>query len=50
MTKLEKLYADRLRATLEGAISAKRVNRLVIALAYKDGVDVGVLSDRYGIP
>lgn len=50
MAKLEEIDADRLRAALEGATSAKSVKRLVIALAYKDGVNTDVLSTRYGIP
>jgi transposase len=50
MSKLEKFDVDQLQAALEEATSAKSAKRLVVALAYKDGVDTSVLSTRYGIP
>lgn len=50
MTKLDDLPADRLRAALADAEDAKATKRLVVALAYKDGVDVETIADRYGIP
>lgn len=50
MGKLEDVPAATLRDALDGAEDPKAVKRLMVALAYKDGVDVGTLSDRYGIP
>jgi transposase len=39
-----------LQAALDSASSPKAVKRLMIALAYADGVRVETLSERYGIP
>lgn len=50
MAKLDGVSADALRAALADVDDAKAAMRLMIALAYKDGVDVDVLSDRYGVP
>lgn len=50
MGKLEEFDVDQLQAALEEVTSAKGAKRLMVALAYKDGVDVGVLSGRYSIP
>jgi len=50
MSKLKELDEDRLQAALDEVTSAKGAKRLMIAIAYKDGVGVGVLSDRYNIP
>ena len=50
MKKLENIDADELRDALGGVSNAKAAKRLMIALAYTDGVRVKILSDRYGIP
>jgi transposase len=50
MNKLEQLGREQLRAALDDAATAKAAKRLMVALAYKDGVHVETLSDRYGIP
>jgi transposase len=50
MNKLEDVNADALRDALGEAASAKAAKRLMIALAYADGVRVETLSERYGIP
>jgi transposase len=49
MDKLADISIDRLREALRAAESAKAAKRLMIALAYKDGVSVDVLSARYGL-
>lgn len=49
MDKLADISGDRLLAALEEADSAKATKRLMIALAYKDGVSVDTLSARYGL-
>lgn len=49
MDKLADIAVDRLREALRTAESAKAAKRLMIALAYKDGVSVDVLSARYGL-
>lgn len=49
MDKLADISVDRLLATLEEVESAKATKRLMIALAYKDGVSVDTLSTRYGL-
>ncbi|RRJ33664.1 helix-turn-helix domain-containing protein [Halocatena pleomorpha] len=49
MDKLADISGDRLLAALEEAESAKATKRLMIALAYKDGVSVDTLSTRYGL-
>jgi transposase len=48
--KLEGVEAADLKSALEDAESAKAAKRLMIALAYKDGVDVTEIERRYGIP
>ena len=48
--KLEDVDADTLRDALGKASSAKAAKRLMIALAYADGVRVETLSERYDIP
>lgn len=50
MRKLDGLPADHLRAALDEAQDAKAAKRLMVALAYKDGVGVDTISERYGIP
>ena len=50
MTKLERVDADDLRSALADADGAKATKRLMVALAYKDGVNVDVIASRYGIP
>jgi len=49
MNKLDETDADALREALAEATDPKAVKRLMIALAYDDGVPVAVLSERYGI-
>lgn len=49
MDKLADITVDRLREALENSESAKATKRLMIALAYKDGVSVDTLSARYGL-
>ena len=49
MNKLEHVDADALRGALADATDPKAVKRLMIALAYDDGVPVDTLSERYGI-
>lgn len=48
--KLQNVEEDALRAAFEDASHPKSVKRLVMALAYLDGVSVDTLSERYGIP
>ena len=50
MNKLENVDTAALRESLSEAPTAKAAKRLMIALAYADGVRVDTLSDRYGIP
>jgi transposase len=50
MRKLNEIDRDQLKLALDEVTSAKAAKRLVVALAYKDGVDVDELSSRYGIP
>lgn len=50
MEKLTDIPADELREALEAASSAKAAKRIMVALAYKDGVSVDTLSERYAIP
>jgi transposase len=50
MNKLEDVDAGALRDALGKASSAKAAKRLMIALAYTDGVRVETLSERYDIP
>jgi transposase len=50
MNKLADVDAEALQAALTIASSPKAVKRLMIALAYADGVRVETLSERYDIP
>jgi transposase len=50
MNKLEDVDVGALRDALGEASSAKATKRLMIALAYADGVRVETLSERYEIP
>jgi transposase len=50
MNKLADVDAEALQAALDAASSPKAVKRLMIALAYADGVRVETLSERYDIP
>ena len=50
MNKLENIDACELRDALAGASGAKAAKRLMVALAYTEGIRVETLSDRYGIP
>jgi transposase len=50
MNKLEDVDGDALRDALGKASTAKAAKRLMIALAYADGVRVETLSERYDIP
>lgn len=50
MQKLANVSADELRAHLADVEEAKGAKRLMVALAYTDGVPVETISERYGIP
>jgi transposase len=50
MAKLADVDADALREWLDRVDGAKAVKRLMVALAYKDGVRVETMSRRYDIP
>lgn len=50
MAKLNHVSMDDLRFHLDRVESIKASKRLMLALAYKDGVDVATLSERYGVP
>ena len=50
MGKLDDVSDDELRRGLRETDRAKPATRAMIALAYKDGVAVSTLSERYGIP
>ncbi|MFB6131763.1 MAG: helix-turn-helix domain-containing protein [Salinigranum sp.] len=50
MEKLSDVDTDELRTALAGAESAKAAKRLMVALAYRDGVPVSTMETRYGIP
>lgn len=50
MSKLENTSIDDLRAALSRVEEAKAAIRLMTAIAYKDGVPVATVSERYGIP
>ena len=50
MNKLADVDTDALQAALGTASSPKTTKRLMIALAYADGVRVETLSERYDIP
>jgi transposase len=50
MNKLADVDTDALQAALDTVASPKAAKRLMIALAYADGVRVETLSNRYDIP
>jgi transposase len=50
MNKLVEVDAEELQAALATAQTAKATKRLMVALAYADGVRVETLSERYDIP
>jgi len=50
MDKLDGVTLADLREQLDAAESPKAIKRLMIAIAYKDGVPVSTLSERYGVP
>jgi transposase len=50
MPGVEDVPVAALRRELDRIEDAKAVRRLMVAIAYRDGVDVETLSDRYGIP
>lgn len=50
MSKLEDTSLDDLHSALHRAEEVKAAIRLMVAIAYKDGVSVASLSDRYDIP
>lgn len=50
MTKLATVTVDDLHNTLNGVSTGKAAKRLMIAIAYKDGVSVETLTERYDIP
>lgn len=49
VSKLAEMDPELLRSTLESAETAKAAKRLMVALAYMDGVDVSTIEARYGI-
>jgi transposase len=50
MDKLDGISLSSLQDHLDAAESAKATKRLMVAIAYKDGVPVSTLSERYGVP
>lgn len=50
MNKLATVAVDDLQEVLEDVATGKAAKRLMIAPAYKDGVAVDTLSERYAIP
>lgn len=50
MDKIDGVSLSALQKQLEAAETAKATKRTMIAIAYKDGVAVSTLSDRYGVP
>jgi transposase len=50
MGKLASVSRDALQTALADVSTGKAAKRLMIALAYKDGVPVDTLSERYAIP
>jgi transposase len=50
MNKLDEVDAEALRRTLDEATDAKAAKRLMVGLAYKQGVRVETLAEWYGIP
>jgi transposase len=49
INKLDSVDSNALRETLAETTDPKAVKRLMIALAYDDGVSVDIISERYGI-
>lgn len=49
MDKLGDLSTEALQEALDAVEDPKATKRLMIALAYKDGVSVETLTDRYGL-
>ena len=50
MPDIEGVTASELREALSTAETPKAVKRLMVTLAYLDGVPVGTLVERYGVP
>lgn len=50
MSKISTVSVDSLHDALERVSTAKAAKRVMVALAYKDGVSVETLSRRYEIP
>ncbi len=50
MPNLDATSVSELQSALGDADTGKAAKRMMIALAYKDGVDVATISSRYGIP
>ena len=50
MDKLDGVSLSALQEHLDASESAKATKRLMVAIAYKDGVPVSTLSDRYAVP
>jgi len=50
MDKLDGVSLSALQDQLDAADSSKATKRLMVAIAYKDGVSVSVLAERYGVP
>jgi transposase len=50
MDKLDGVSLPTLQEHLDAAESAKATKRLMVAIAYKDGVPVSTLAERYGVP
>ncbi|WP_435181966.1 helix-turn-helix domain-containing protein [Halorussus sp. AFM4] len=50
MDKLDGVSLSTLWEQLDAAETPKAAKRLMIAIAYKDGVPVSVLSERYDVP
>ena len=50
MPDIEGVTASELRGALATAETPKAVKRLMVGIAYLDGIPVGTLVERYGIP
>ncbi|WP_135825193.1 helix-turn-helix domain-containing protein [Halorussus ruber] len=50
MDKLDGVPLSALQEQLDAAESSKATKRLMVAIAYKDGVAVSTLSERYDVP
>jgi transposase len=50
MDKLDGVSLTALQEQLDAAESPKATKRLMVAIAYKDGVSVSTLAERYGVP